>query len=79
MVDKMAYSTLSSSPLMKNVEHMLILGCNKVALKWQEEYYISKDPLSHFMNRAGPNNPIQNEWNFITIWHPNQKNAKGYM
>ena len=77
MVEKMAYPMLSSSPLMISVENMLIFGYNKVALKWQEEDWIFKDPLSNVMNHASPNLSIQDEWHIITIWHPNQKNVEG--
>ena len=75
----MAYPTLSSSPLMESEEYILILGCNKVSLKWQGKDWIFKDPLSKVMDHVGPNNSIQNEWHIITIWHPNQKNVEGYV
>ena len=37
MVDKIAYPTLSSSPLKISAKCFMILGCNNVALNWQEE------------------------------------------
>ena len=76
MVDKMAYPTLSLSPLMESVELLLILGCNIVSLKIQKENWISKDPSSSFMS---PNHPIQSEWYIITMWYPNQKNVEFYV
>ena len=79
MLDKMAYRMFSLSPLMINVEYLLTLGCNNVALKWKEEDWIFKDPLHRIMNHAGPIHPIQSEWYIITIWYPNKKIAEGYV
>ena len=79
MIGKKAYPILSSSPLMINLEGMMILGCNMISFQWEEEDGISKDSSSKIMNHANPNHSIQDEWHIITTWHPNQKMAEGYV
>ena len=69
MVDKITYPKLSSSPLRISVEYMLILGCNNIALKWQDEDQTSKDIPSHVIKHASPNQSIYDEFEITIIWH----------
>ena len=69
LVDKIAYPTFSSSPLRISVEYMLILGCNNISLKWQDEDYTSKDLSSNIMKHVGPNHLIFDELEVTIIWH----------
>ena len=69
MVDNVTYPTLSISPVMRSVERVLILGYKILSLKWQDEYYISKDLSSNVANHAGPSISIYDELEVIIIWH----------
>ena len=69
MVDHTAYPMLSTSPLKISVRCLLILGCNKVSIKWQDEGWASKGLSPNAANHAGPNISTCDELVVIHIWN----------